>query len=322
MIFISHSEENQISANSLVNFLLENIEISPSAIIYTNSNYPDGQDSHVLSAFRASMDAAKVVIAIVSLESLKNSMSMFELGAAWALGKMLNIVFLSGVDMRDMPEPLASCDFVEIDSNDAHIRLMDMARNIAERLTLPEKRGMHVFASLNAAIKALRHKYEPQMHAEEERQDPALPDDDWDFEKLPAAPEGEFCDIVYTFKGKTAIEEIRVRASWDAIFKTIAPHLREPQDEAFIKKLILEFCKERNSDFARGIEYKLFVNPMLNVICYNQIMRHMSSNHYITSSRPPHSIFKNRVESAYWMLTQEGEEHLRGVVGKLRSLKK
>jgi hypothetical protein len=321
MILISCSDENRAQADTVVKFLHENIEIPTDGIMHTFHVWNDSADAGDVSRkLKTYMGKARTVIAIISPESSGKRELLFELGAAWALNLFILILFLPGVDARDIPEPLADCVYVNVDAKDAHIRLRDATREIASFLRLPEKKGMHIFSSLDAALKLMRHPQEDLGAAD---------DDDLELPGLGPVPGGaftpmrdEFYDITYTVNGRTTTEELRIRASWDSIFKAIAPHLREPQDEAFIKKLILELCKEKDPDLRRGIEYKLFLNPMLNVDCYAQIINQFSSQSLIKNSRPPHSIFKTRNDLKYWIITPEGEDHLRSSIERMRSLKK
>jgi hypothetical protein len=324
MILISHSDENMEQANTLVNFLHENIEIPDEDLLRSCDSWRGSTDVDSASRkLKSCMSRANALIAIISPEDTMRSEIMFELGAAWSLNVFILMIFLPGVDVRDVPEPLADCSFVDVDSKDAHIRLRDATRDIASLLGLPEKRGMHVFSSLDNALKSMRRRpaEAPADHAPSDA-DESLEFIDEDRISLDrfVPSTAEFYNIVYTVRGKTSTEEINVKATWNSIFKAIAPHLREPQDDAFIKKLILELCKEKNPDLRRGIEYNIFLNPMLNVECYSQIINQFSSQNFIETTRPPHSIFKKRDNTKYWIITAEGEEHLRSSIEKLRSL--
>jgi hypothetical protein len=325
MIFISYSDENRQQAESLMNYLDENIEMIMEHIACPGESWQDAGTYPSLDCQKAFWNKVKAVIAIVSPDSAGHGEILFRLGAAWALDLFILIIFLPGIDIRDMPEPLSNSPFVDVDSKDAHIRLRDATRDIASLLGLREKKGANIFLSLDRTLKAMRMRNAQSVPGPDlTRDDDAQDNLDEDFTPnngfVPST--AEFYDIVYTVNGKTSTEEINIRASWDSIFKAVASNLREPRDEAFIKKLILELCKEKNPDLRRGIEYKLFLNPLLNVDCYSQIMNQFLSRNFIKTTRPPHSIFKKRDNSKYWIITNEGEENLRSSVQKLRSLRR
>ncbi|MDR1481094.1 MAG: hypothetical protein LBI74_00540 [Synergistaceae bacterium] len=326
MILISYSDENLSHAELLVNYLDENIEMITDRITRSDTwRCSAGVYPSTSNFLRGNSGKVKAVVAIISPEGERRDEILFELGAAWALNLFILMIFLPGIDIRDMPEQLSRIPYVNVEARDAHIQLRDATRDIAARLGLKEKNGTHIFPSLDRTLKAMRNVLIwPEPINPVQNDDVDFTDEDFIIKEDKFIPsDAEFYDITYTVNGKAAVEEINIRASWNAIFKAIAPNLREPRDEAFVKKLILELCKEKNQDLRRGMEYKLFLNPLLNIECYTQIMNQFSSQNFIKTTHPPHSIFKKkRDDSRYWIITSEGEEYLRSSVEKLRLLKK
>ncbi len=314
MIFISHTERDKASAEALAAFLVESVEISPDRIRRTGLP-PDEDYARMCKRLKEDIGGSNVVLAIVSPESLCGNGVIFELGVAWAMDKLLFLFFMSGIDFRDMPEPLSHYPSVDIDH--AHITIMDMVRDIADFLGLPERKDGNTFISLERLLDTMQHSSSAVCEIVREKTPPKA-GTPIRFDALGGAlaqNEREYCDIVCTFevlaKGTVRPQQIVIRALWDDLFKSFASHLETPQDEDYIRKLFLEFCKEKNAMFAENCRLGIYKKVAVAFDSYRQIIRHFAGLGYIESARAPHSPFRVQASPSHWVMTEKGEDYLR-----------
>lgn len=337
MIFISHTEKDQASAAALAEFLAESIKVPMESIRSTC----DLSGSELGVSSRSSKEAigrCSVLLALIPPESLRSSWVMFELGAAWAMDKLLFLFFMPGIDFRDIPEPLSSYPSVDIEHEHAHITIMDMVGDVAEFLGLPEKKSGNILPLLERLIGTMRmvsdeHDIEDDyatLRCEPttepisinliEQVKPIGTDD-------VLMPSGqEYYDICYSFdvtlQGGTRIDNIRARVAWDDIFKSIAPHLNCPQSDSYLQKLILELCKEKNPVFGENCDFGVYKGIAMAPESYKQIIRRFTGLGYMEPARAPHSIFEARPGKTCWKITPKGEDFLRNILVTRKSLQK
>ena len=321
MIFISHSERDEASAAALAEFLAECVEISPDDIRRTGSS--TGEDySQMCRRLKEDIGASSVILALVPPESMCSSWVIFELGAAWAMDKLLFLFFMPGIDFRDMPEPLSNYPSVDVAHPHAHIAIMDAARDIADFLGLPERKDGNTFIALERLLDTMQSAPEAfgeSGEPEEEKTPPrASAPIRLDAVKDDLVSNGrEYCDVVCSFevlaKGGATPHQVVVRASWDDLFKSFASQLDRPQEDDHIRKLILEFCKEKNAVFAENCRSGMYRKPALAPDSYRQIVRRFAALGYIEQARAPHSAFRRKTEDPYshWIITESGEDYLR-----------
>lgn len=316
MIFISHTERDEASAKALAAFLSECIEIPPERIRRTGASAHEDYAT-MCKRLKEEISSSDVILAVVSPESLCGNGVVFELGAAWAMDKLLFLFFLSGIDFRDMPEPLSNYPSVEADHPHAHITIMDMARDIADFLGLPERKNGNTFISLErlldtmqngpAAVREVRQAAAPPKPGAPIRLDAVR--------NVPEPNDRDFCDIVCSYevvtKGIARPQQVVIRALWDDLFKSFASHLEAPQNEDYIRKLFLEFCKEKDTTFADNCRLCIYKKPAVTFDSYWQIIRRFSGLGYIASARAPHSPFRGQASLSHWVMTEKGEDYLR-----------
>ncbi|MDL2263586.1 toll/interleukin-1 receptor domain-containing protein [Synergistaceae bacterium OttesenSCG-928-I11] len=316
MIFISHTERDEASAEALAAFLVESIQIPPDRIRRTGS--PSNEDyAQMCRRLKEDIGGSDVILALISPDSLCSSWVIFELGAAWAMDKLLFLFFKSGIDFRDVPEPLSHYPSVDVDHPHAHITIMDMVRDIADFLGLPERKDGNTFISLERLLDTMQSTSESGGEPDEdEAPRQASAPIGLDAVKDDFVPDGrEYCDVVCTFevlaRGISQPQQVVVRASWDDLFKSFASHLETPQDDDHIRKLILELCKERNATFAENCRIGMYRKPAVAPDSYRQIVRHFKGLGYIEPARAPHSAFRGGANLSHWVMTEKGEDYLR-----------
>lgn len=333
MIFISHTEKDRASAEALASFLAESIAITPEAIKATGDAAAanGGRSPRTL---RACINDSDVILALIPPESLRSNWVIFELGAAWAMDKLLFLFFMPGIDFRDLPEPLSNYPSVDVEDPHAHITIVDMARDIADFLGLAERKNANVLPAIERLLETMRNTGEPPQEQE--------PDDVLDMldqlDKLTKTPPlrltspqkellsngREFCEIEFcydvTTQGRTLEERTKIRAAWDDLFKAVATHLNQPRDDDYIKKLIFELAREKNATFGENCRCGLYRQVTIKPESYGQIIHRFSGLGFIETTRAPHSVFERNTGRTFWRITARGEEYLRSTLVVRKSL--
>lgn len=348
MIFISHSEKDRLAAGTLSGFLLDNLEITPGDLKSTCIHSTQLPDCRAVSKqLKSDIYNSEVVIALVSGGGPRSETVMFELGAAWALGKFIVIIFTAGSDFRDLPQPLGTYTDLSLDSKDAHIVFMDILREIADVTGAAIRKGGNTLALIERAIQILKKDSEPERPAppptvpfkvsqETNRitvniADCIQPFLDQDvLKELGTAirkdttekPKDTGIDIVYTVTNAIREEEVTIRFGWDELFRAMAPHLQEAREEAYVKNVVLRTCRERDAHFAKSLDARIFVNPVLESSCYARLMNRFASLGYFKTVRGPSSVFEKKNSKIYWQMTPAGFDHLNSLMSIRASLKK
>lgn len=306
MIFISHSEQDADAAEMLADFLAESMEIGADALLLSRHGDDEGAGDE-WTRLKADISSCSVVIALVPADSTAGAGVLFELGSAWALDKLIFLLFMPGTDFRDMPSVLTNYQSAEIASPDAHITMMDIAREAADYMGIDMRRKGDTLGALERFLAQARGDDAPE-------------EDDHGFNS-PAATirfgetAGEYCTIVCTYEtatfGAPSSGQAVVRATWEDVFKSFARSLSTPQDDEYIKKLLLEFCKKADAKFAQNVQYGMFKKPAIEPYSYQRIIQHFAGLGYVENARAPHSAFGRRRDSSlYWAITERGEDFL------------
>jgi hypothetical protein len=156
-IFISHKHSDENIASALVDLLTSALEVSDSQIRCTSvpgHQLPFGRT--IAQQLKEDISASSGVIIIATQGSLTSKWVLFELGASWALGKILIPILGPGLNPGDLPGPVSEYPCVKIDGLDASIRLRDALSQMASVLGMSEKSGGKAEAKLNEFINAFR----------------------------------------------------------------------------------------------------------------------------------------------------------------------
>jgi TIR domain len=162
MIFISHREADQGLAESLVEFLISSLEISDDRIRCTSVpgfQLPFGKT--ISDQLKADISEADAVFVIATPESLNSKWVLFELGASWALSKIVVPILAPGLTEKELPGPLSEYPLVKVAARDAASRMRDAIRQVSEKLEIREKTGGRGQEKLEAFIEGFRWKLPP-----------------------------------------------------------------------------------------------------------------------------------------------------------------
>jgi Sulfatase-modifying factor enzyme 1 len=156
-IFVSHKEADQRIASILVDFILTAISIEDGDILCTSvpgHQLPFGKS--IAEVLRDNLTMSAALIALLTSESLRSTWVLFELGSAWAMGKIVVPILGPGLDLSNLPGPLTNYPCINILAQDAPYRLKDAVKQIAVALDVVEKTGGKPDAKLNSFLSEFR----------------------------------------------------------------------------------------------------------------------------------------------------------------------
>jgi hypothetical protein len=157
LIFVSHSHSDSKIAKCLVEFLLSSLEISEKEIRCTSVpgfQLPFGKS--ISEQLKSDVFSSITIVALLTENSLKSTWVLFELGASWALEKLIIPILGPGLPCDDLPGPLKDFPAVEINKPDATVRLRDAVVEIAKVSGVEEKSGGWAQTKLEEFVIAFR----------------------------------------------------------------------------------------------------------------------------------------------------------------------
>jgi hypothetical protein len=109
--------------------------------------------------YEASLDisGANAVFIIATTESLKSEWVLFELGASWALSKVVVPILAPGLTEKELPGPLSAYPLVKVAAPDAAARMRGAIKQVSETLKVREKTGGRSQEKLETFIKEFRN---------------------------------------------------------------------------------------------------------------------------------------------------------------------
>jgi hypothetical protein len=330
VIFISCSSEDSLPAETLKNLLAAVLDIVLDKIQITCLHDEDlAAEGETGDRLRAAIGSCEVFFAILTPASIREDWMLFELGAAWILEKKIILLFLDGAGFCDLPTPLACFRHLDMAEQNAPLQMMAVCRDVASFLNLGLRRGSSVLTELERMASAMRREPVIETSALPAKPDNAearIPSNGASHGKTgktgKAAKWGavDYCEIACEAESALKKVTISVKILWDDLFKAIAPNIREQRDEAFVERLVLDLCRERDPNLKNGLAYKLLKNPVINPDSSGMILSRFTVLGYIDTSRPPHSIFQKDTWNTFWKITPLGEDYLREIIAERRKI--
>jgi hypothetical protein len=137
-IFISHASKDRVLVDLFVKALEASMVIPEGGIRCTTlPGYRLRAGAHTSTALRAEIAEARILIGILTPESLESGWVMFELGAAWGASKPVLTVAV-GIDYEFMPGPLKETNATDAASRAELEQLFD---EISESLDFQKRRA-------------------------------------------------------------------------------------------------------------------------------------------------------------------------------------
>lgn len=107
LVLISHSSKDEVLASSLIDWLRSGLGLLPDQIRCSSvDGYRLPAGVHTDTQLRAEVNASKVLIGLITPNSLASPYVLFELGARWGAGQIM-IPLLAGVTTHDLRGPLS-----------------------------------------------------------------------------------------------------------------------------------------------------------------------------------------------------------------------
>jgi hypothetical protein len=142
VVFVSHSHSDEVLAEALVELLLSALELEPSAVRCTSVPGHQLQFGKTISeALKTDIETSAAILVLLTEDSLRSNWVLFELGASWALGRIIIPILGHNQTPKVLPGPLSGYPCVAIDASDASSRMADAISQIAVTLGLRERSG-------------------------------------------------------------------------------------------------------------------------------------------------------------------------------------
>lgn len=161
MIFVSHKHVNQEIAEALVDFIVAGLGIARNQIRCTST--PGSQLSFgrpIEEQLKGDISEARAVFALLTEESKNAHWVLFELGAAWALNKVIVPILAPGLSVADLPGPLPNYPCVVIGTENATGQMIDALNQVSKEFNIVSSfdgnahRKLDLFVSRFAPSKA------------------------------------------------------------------------------------------------------------------------------------------------------------------------
>ena len=133
VIFISHSSKNLEVGDAILRLLKEAFGLRANEIRYTSHpayGLSGGVDPGM--TLRQEVVAAKLVVGLITTESVESQYVLFELGARWGAEKPLIPLLASGAQTSHLPKPL-SAHALTCDSEESLLRFIRDCSDIIQR---------------------------------------------------------------------------------------------------------------------------------------------------------------------------------------------
>jgi hypothetical protein len=158
LIFVSHKETDIVLAQATVDLLLASLDISPDQIFC--SSVP-GHGLHygesIETQIRDGVGAQKALVALLTRDSVRSSWVLFELGAAWAIKRLVVPIVGPGLSYNELPGALSQYPCLSALEPETRIRtrIDDALAQIAKELAISRKSGAKQVALVDRLITAL-----------------------------------------------------------------------------------------------------------------------------------------------------------------------
>lgn len=151
-IFISHSHQDQIIVEELIDLLSSCIEINSSKIVCSSvpgHRLPNGEQ--ISSSIKNILNDCTVIIGLISQNSIRSNYVNFELGVGWYLSKAVALIDPQ-VGYTNIPGPLKEHNGLMINSQDDIVSLVEY---ICLKANLKHERISVLNAKINNFVKKI-----------------------------------------------------------------------------------------------------------------------------------------------------------------------
>jgi len=169
-IFVSHSSNDTELVKVLVDLLEKAFSFGQDDIRCTSlPGYGLESGAHTSTTLQQELRGSQVVLGVLSQSGRHSDWVLFELGAAWGMGKRV-IPLLFGIDYKDLPGPLAERNAVNASN---HSEISEMVETVKKALGLELKSIATVHEATNKLVQ-VASQLGMQENALEDKTRPSL----------------------------------------------------------------------------------------------------------------------------------------------------
>lgn len=152
LVFVSHSAKDKDLGQALLNCLEASIQLPGDDVIRCTSadGYRLAPGDNADDVLRSDLENCKVVIGLITEDSLNSSYVSIELGAAWGLRKRTCLALTAEIGFDRLPGPLKNQQAVRLDSPE---QLTHMMQIIAEQIGVNMRPPARSSAGVNHFVK-------------------------------------------------------------------------------------------------------------------------------------------------------------------------
>ena len=157
-IFISHKESDALIARRCVDMILESLRVKTEDVFCSSvAGHQLKFGSTIESQIKEGVSEQQVLFAILTKDSIRSTWVLFELGAAWAIGKLVVPILGPGVAYADLPGALGLYPCISCDESTARVRprIADAFKQSGELLGIRIKSGAKQVASVDSFLESL-----------------------------------------------------------------------------------------------------------------------------------------------------------------------
>lgn len=152
-VFISHIHEEESVANALLAFFRE--ELGRASVFLSSDTWQVYAGEIWLERIKEELADAKVVVLMLSLESVKRPWVNFEAGAAWLTGKVIIPVCYGGLNKSSLPKPYSNIQALELETEDYYL-IRSIHHHLRPGTTAPPPGVVGRFSGVLSALDAIK----------------------------------------------------------------------------------------------------------------------------------------------------------------------
>ena len=150
-IFISHIHEEEVVANALLGFMRE--ALGRTTVFLSSDSWQVYAGEIWLERIREELASSKVVILMLSPESVKRPWVNFEAGAAWLTGKVIIPVCYGDLDKSSLPKPYSNIQALDL-ADEGYYLVRSIYHHLSPDTGVPPP-GIGDFSAVIAAIDSI-----------------------------------------------------------------------------------------------------------------------------------------------------------------------
>jgi hypothetical protein len=154
-IFVSHIHEEEKVAKALVKFVKQQLGSSTEAFVSSDS-WQLYAGEIWLDRIREELASAKVVILLLSSESVKRPWVNFEAGAAWLTKKVIIPVCFGGLDKAVLPKPYSNIQALDLESEYYYL-VRSINHHLGHKTLTPPPCRDSDFDEVKSALESLKN---------------------------------------------------------------------------------------------------------------------------------------------------------------------